>query len=222
MKQFNKLLKMKSLFAILLVVILGGCSTAYYNAMEKVGVHKRDIMVDRVEAARDSQVEAKETFKSALDQFQKTLKLDNTALKDKYETINEEYESAKKAADDVSGRIEKIENVAEALFDEWKDELAQYSSASLRQKSQQQYDQTRVKYKKLVQAMHRAEKKMDPVLSALNDQVLYLKHNLNAQAISSMKGELSTIQGNVSKLITEMEKSIAESNSFIQQLEASK
>ena len=36
------------------------CQKAYYSTMEKFGVHKRDIMVDRVGEARDSQEEAKE------------------------------------------------------------------------------------------------------------------------------------------------------------------
>lgn len=217
-----KLLHVKAFAILLMAVSLIGCSSAYYNAMEKVGVHKRDIMVDRVAAARDSQVEAKETFKSALDQFQKTLQLDNTALKKKYDVINEEYESAKEAADDVSGRIEKIEDVSEALFEEWKAELALYSSDSLRRQSQKKYNATQIQYKKLIAAMHRAESKMKPVLAALNDQVLFLKHNLNAQAISAMQGELTSIQGNVSRLIREMEKSIAESNAFIKQLETAK
>ena len=60
---------MKKLFCLAIVLLLGGCSSAYYGAMEKVGVHKRDIMVDRVEDARDSQAAAQEQFKSALEQF---------------------------------------------------------------------------------------------------------------------------------------------------------
>lgn len=217
-----KSLHIKAFSLLVMAIMLVGCSTAYYDAMEKVGVHKRDIMVDRVAAARDSQVEAKETFKSALDQFQKTLQLDDTALKKKYDVINDEYESAKDAAEDVSGRIEKIEDVSEALFAEWKEELSLYSSESLRRQSQQKYNATQIQYKKLISAMHRAESKMKPVLAALNDQVLFLKHNLNAQAISAMQGELTSIQGNVSRLIREMEKSIAESNAFIKQLETAK
>ncbi len=42
-----------------LMVALAGCQSAYYNAMERVGVHKRDIMVDRVESVQDAQTDAK-------------------------------------------------------------------------------------------------------------------------------------------------------------------
>ena len=41
-------------------LLLGGCQSAYYGAMEKVGYHKRDIMVDRVQEAKESQEEAQE------------------------------------------------------------------------------------------------------------------------------------------------------------------
>ncbi len=46
---------------------LAGCQPAYYAAAEKVGFAKRDILVSRVESARDSQVEAKEEIADALD-----------------------------------------------------------------------------------------------------------------------------------------------------------
>lgn len=204
---------------VLMCLTLSACQTAYYNAMEKVGIHKRDILVDRVEEARDAQVDAKETFKSALEKFQSVVNVERTDLQDKYDAISSEYDDASEAATEVTNRINAIEDVAEALFDEWTDELAQYSSRDLRAQSQRKLNDTKRKYGQLMNAMRRAEGKMKPVLSALQDQVLFLKHNLNAQAISSLKGELSSIQGNVTRLVREMEKSIAESEAFIAQLE---
>ena len=67
--------------------------------------------------------------------------------------------------------------------------------------------------------MKRAERKIDPVLSAFHDQVLYLKHNLNAQAIASLQSELASIETDVAGLIKEMEASIVEANSFIDSME---
>lgn len=43
----------------LLALCLGGCSSAYYKTMENFGVEKRDILVDRVEEARDAQDDAR-------------------------------------------------------------------------------------------------------------------------------------------------------------------
>ncbi len=200
------------------VILLAGCSSAYYGAMEKIGIHKRDILVDRVEEARDSQQETKEQFASALERFSSVVNFDGGDLEDKYNQLKSELEKSEEQAEEVRERIEAVEDVAEALFDEWQAELEQYSSASLRRSSERQLQSTRRDYQKLIGAMKRAEAKIDPVLNPLRDQVLYLKHNLNARAISSLQAELGTIEADVSRLIKEMEASINEADAFIKTL----
>jgi len=185
--------------------------------MEKVGYHKRDILVDRVGKARDAQQEGKEQFKSSLEQFSNVLNFKGGALEDKYNKLNDEYEDSEEAADDVRNRIDSVESVAEDLFEEWEEELEQYSSASLKRDSSQKLRKTRKQYKKLIRAMRRAEQKMDPVLKAFKDQVLYLKHNLNAKAILSLKKELRSVKSNISALVKDMEKSIHEADLFIKE-----
>ncbi|CAM4197909.1 MULTISPECIES: DUF2959 domain-containing protein [Shewanella] len=201
------------------VVMLSGCQSAYYGAMEKVGYHKRDIMVDRVNAAKESQEEAQEQFSSALEEMQALLNHDGGDLQSAYEKARDEYESSQEAADEVSSRIDKVEDVAEALFDEWQAEISEISKASLRRNSETKLRETRRSYEQLVRTMRRAESKMPPILTAMKDNMLYLKHNLNAQAIGAIKGEFASLQTDISSLIKEMNKSIAESNRFIQSME---
>lgn len=200
---------------IFIVALMAGCSSMKYGAMEKIGVHKRDIMVDRVEGARDSQAEAQEQFKSALEQFDSVVKLKETDLKKAYDKLNKEYERSVSAAERVSSRIESVEDVADALFDEWEDELDEYQSESLRRSSKDKLNQTRRHYKDMLASMHQAEKSMDPVLRIFQDNVLFLKHNLNAQAIGSLQGEFDTLKGEIDDLIAKMNEAIAESNKFI-------
>ena len=205
-----------ALFSLFLTIFFtGGCQKAYYGAMEKFGVHKRDIMVDRVEEARDSQQEAKEQFRSALEQFSQVLNYKGGKLEDKYKTLQAEYDKSEAKADEVRYRIDAVEDVSEALFDEWEDELDQYTNKSLQRDSERKLVQTRRQYDQLIKAMRRAEAKIDPVLKAFRDQVLYLKHNLNAQAIASLQSELVAVESDSADLIKEMEKSIGEANSFI-------
>ncbi|WP_018984809.1 DUF2959 domain-containing protein [Salinimonas chungwhensis] len=198
-----------------LSVGLAGCQSAYYSAWEKLGVEKRDIMVDRVEDAKESQEEAQEQFSSALEEFSTLVNFDGGDLEDIYNSLNDEYEDSKSAAEDVNNRINKVQSVAEALFDEWEDELDEYENANLRRESESKLRQTRQRYESMLRAMRRAEGKMDPVLQRLQDNVLYLKHNLNANAIGALQGELTTIRGDVGTLIEEMNKAISESDAFI-------
>jgi DNA repair exonuclease SbcCD ATPase subunit len=201
--------------AILMVPFIGGCSKAYYGAMEKVGIHKRDILVDRVEGARDAQSEAQKQFKSALEQFSAVVKIENTDLKKAYEKLNAEYEDSEQAAKKVSDRIDKVESVADALFEEWEEELKLYKSAELRRSSQQKLQKTKTRYREMLASMHRAEKSMTPVLRTFRDNVLFLKHNLNAQAIGSLRTEFSTLKGKIDGLIKNMNEAIQTSNKFI-------
>ncbi len=209
---------MKLLMAVVAVLLLAGCESAYYDAMEKVGIHKRDIMIDRIEEAQTAQEEGKEQFTSALEQFRSVLNFEGGDLGEIYDKLNEEYEDSVAAAEKISDRISSVESVSEALFDEWESELQEYSSVSLRRDSERKLARTRQHYARLMRSMRRAEKTIDPVLASLKDNVLYLKHNLNARAIASLKGELGNVNEEVTRLIDAMQQAISESEAFVSQL----
>ena len=206
---------MRTLRYALMVSLLSACASPYYNVMERLGFPKRDILVDRVEEARDSQEQAAEQFKDALERFIAVTGFKGGALQEKYDQLESEYEESEARAADVHRRVAGVEDVAEALFDEWEAELDQYTSAPLRRSSERRLQETRAQYGQLIRAMKRAEAKMAPVLAAFHDQVLFLKHNLNAQAIASLKGNLASIESDIAVLIREMEASIREANRFI-------
>ncbi|WP_100658655.1 DUF2959 domain-containing protein [Alteromonas flava] len=203
---------------IALVLFLSGCQSAYYAAWEKLGVEKRDILVDRVEDARESQEDAQQQFSSALEQFSTLINFDGGELQAVYEALSDEYDSSKTAAEAVSARIDSVESVAEALFAEWQEELGNYSNANMRRDSERQLKDTQRRYNTLIKAMRKVENSMDPVLASLQDNVLYLKHNLNANAVGALQGELNTIRKDVGRLIGEMNAAIEQSNQFIKSL----
>jgi chromosome segregation ATPase len=210
--------KIISLATIAVTLLISGCESTYYAAMEEIGIPKRDILIDRIEETQEAQKDGQEQFKSALEQFKSVVNFDGGDLEDLYNNLNTEYENSVDAADDIRNRINKVDSVATALFEEWEEELTQYTNASFRRESQRQLSSTQSRYKRLLSAMRKAEKSIDPVLNTLRDNTLFLKHNLNARAISSLKGELSTVNNNVSSLINAMEKAIQESDTFIKQL----
>jgi len=210
-----------ALMVMLLMIPLGfsACDTAYIAAMDKMGYAKRDLLSSRVKSARDAQEEAKKDIQSALDQFGKVVAYQGGDLEATYKNLNSELQSSEDSAGTVRIRIRDVESVADALFSEWETELSQYSSADLRRKSEAKLTQTKTRYKDMLGAMNRAEQRIDPVLRPLRDQVLYLKHNLNAHALAAMKGELVKVDAQVDRLVREMNRSIAEDDKFIQSME---
>lgn len=205
--------------ACLIAVMLCGCSTAYYKTMETFGVHKRDIMVDKVKDASEAQEEAKEQFKDALEKFASVVTVDGGELQEKYDVLSAQLDRSEARAKAVTDRIAEVEDVSNALFKEWSRELNDYNSESLRRSSERQLIDTQRRYDQLLSAMQRAESKMQPVLVAFRDQVLYLKHNLNARAIASLQGAVVTMESDVAQLVRDMEASIAEANAFIESME---
>jgi len=206
---------------VTLVLFASGCSSTYYKTLEKFGYAKRDVLVDRVEKAQDAQTKAKEQFADALEKFLAVTKADGGDLQRKYSEMSDEFKRSETRAREVRERIEAVEDVAEALFREWKQELKQYSNASLRDQSQGQLDVTRRNYDKVLRLMHRAADRMDPVLATFRDQVLFLKHNLNARALASLDSTHRDLQVDITRLIADMETSIREAESFIKSLQTS-
>ncbi|MCD6048979.1 MAG: hypothetical protein K0Q55_382 [Verrucomicrobia bacterium] len=206
--------------ALLITVTAGtGCKTAYYATMEKFGVAKRDLLKKRVLAARDEQKEAGEQFKDALTKLQELYRFDGGKLEAAYRELEGEYKNSAALADSVHKRVKDMETVANDLFREWEAELAEITTPSLQAASRRQLLETRTRYDSMAVALKKAEQSMDPVLRQLKDHVLFLKHNLNAQAIASLKGEAASIQTEIGRLINDMNASIAKADEFIKTLE---
>ncbi len=210
-------------FFLVLLLFGAGCKSAYdaayYRTMEAFGKEKRDLLVDRVEEARDSQKEAQEQFKSALEAFSEVVGFEGGELEALYDRLNTQYERSQMRAEEVRDEIKEVEDVGEALFKEWEEELEEYSDPDLRRASEEQRRATRRRFDALVTVMRRAEAKMPPVLEAFQDQVLYLKHNLNARAVAALEGKAATLEGDIARLIEEMEASIEEANRFIDEMQ---
>ena len=209
---------MKRLFVIPFVftlIVLTGCQSAYYKTMETFGYHKRDLLVDRVEDTRDAQEDAMVQFQSALEKFSAVMDFSGGKLEEKYKELKSELERSESKTEAVRKNIGDVEEVSNALFKEWESELSQYTNDNLRRASELKLQETRQQYAQLIDAMKRAESKIEPVLSVFRDQVLFLKHNLNSQAIASLQDEFASVKADITSLIKEMETSIAQADAFI-------
>jgi len=203
------------LFSLLGMV---SCSTMYYKTWETMGKEKRDLLRDNVEAVRDDNVDAKEEFKDALTRLKEMGRFDGGNLEKAYHNLKDDYENCQDRAEDVHDRVDKVESIAHDLFEEWEEEIEQISSSRMKRDSAKKLKITKQKYQKLHKVMVASEKRMDSVLVRFRDNVLYLKHNLNAQAIGGLKAEIDSIETDVNKLINGMQASITKADEFIANL----
>ena len=199
----------------LLLIALTGCASVQYSALEKVGIHKRDILVDRVEDARDAQADTREQLVSAYEELSELVGYEGGELESKYNRLNKEVERSRNETDELDEHLADIDRVSEDLFDEWESELDLYSSAALRSDQEKKLAQARRQFSMMRERMQTARDRVDPVLAVLTDNVLFLKHSLNAQALAALRGQASLLESKVDALIKDMQLAIDEADEFI-------
>lgn len=203
---------------VMLMGALAGCSTTYYKTMEMFGKEKRDLLKTRVTEARNEQQKTAEQFKDALTRLRELYGSSGSDLEKMYDRLKTEYDAADARAKSVRERIDKMETVGRDLFKEWEQEIGQIQNASLKSDSRAKLRDTQMKFDQLSSSMRKAEASLAPVLKQFQDQTLYLKHNLNAQALGTLKTEAADIEREVARLINDMNTSIKQADSFIEGL----
>ena len=202
-------------FLVFALLMTGGCQTTYYTVWEKLGKEKRHLLRDNVKKASEEQKEATEQFTDALTRMKEMYGFEGGNLEDIYDKLKADYDESEHRADAVHDRVAMVERIAKDLFSEWQSEIRQITSSKLRAQSSETLQASKRQYARLHRAMKRAESRMDPVLDQFRDNVLFLKHNLNATAIGTLKGEAGKIEVEVESLIADMQASIAEAESFL-------
>src|SRR2546430_15069479 len=200
---------------LLFVLCTVGCRSVYYSTWEKLGKYKRDLLQSKVKQVRDDQKETTEQLKDALTRLQELYGFKGGELEKMYRRLQGDYDDSSAKAATLKKRIAEMDQIASDLFAEWEKEDASISTPSLREQSQQQLRDTQERYRDLYSATTRAERSIEPVLTKFHDYVLFFKHNLNAQAIGALQGEASKIQVDISKLIEDMNESIAQAEKFM-------
>ena len=215
---------MRRLPALFLPLLLAGagCSGLYYKAQEKLGNAKRDILVKRVQDGRRDQEKAKEQIKTTLEAFQSLTGFQGGDLEKTYKKLDGEYQDSEKRAKELRDQIASIEQVAADMFREWDAEIASLKNAQYKAQSRTMLRDTRTRYAALIAKMKQSEARMGPVLAVFRDQVLFLKHNLNAKAIRSLKTTTVEIDARVGALVKEIDASIQEADAFLAGMAAEK
>ncbi len=96
----------------LIWLLLSGCASVQYSALEKVGIHKRDILVDRVEDARDAQTETREQLVSAYEELSALVGHDGGELEEKYRRLSKEVDRSRDATEDLDEHLADIDRVS--------------------------------------------------------------------------------------------------------------
>lgn len=210
---------MKSLFVIMiLATAVSSCSTIYYSFWEAFGTEKRELLRDSIKKSNDIQEDTQSELQSALDRIRSEYKFDESELERTYDKLSSDYEAIKRKSESLSNRIDKVEDIANDLFGEWKDEAEEISNSKYKKESLKKREKTMTKFGELLKSMRNVEGSLKPFLVTFNDQVLFLKHNLNAKSLGAFKTEFRSIEKELSTLSQSIKKSSKEAEDFIDEL----
>jgi hypothetical protein len=211
--------------SILAIVIVGtfaatGCTSAYYATMQKLGKEKRDILVQLVKDSKKYQEDTKEKLQTTMESFQALTGFQGGSLEKSYKKLNSDYESAAGQVAKLHDRIQSIDKVSGDLFTEWQGEINQMRNAKLKARSTGMLKDSQTRQAVFMKAMRNTETRITPVMASFHDQVLFLKHNLNARAIWSLKGTSAQMDTDVTALMKSIDGSMAEADNLINSLTA--
>jgi hypothetical protein len=202
------------------LMAVAGCQRAYYAAWETVGKEKRHLLRSQIEKARDDQQEASEEFKDALTRLKEMYGYEGGELEKMYNRLSADYQDCVERADQVEQRVANVQRIAKDLFKEWQQENEQIQNSTFKANSARKLKSTQTRFARLEKSMLAASRRMQPVLTNLRDYVLYVKHNLNAEAIGALKTEVTSIEADVNRLVRDINQSIQEADKFLAEFEA--
>lgn len=205
---------------LLLSLCLSSCSSIYYNTWEFLGQEKRDLLESKMESAQSSQEDASEQLKDSLEVIREKYSFKEGDLEDTYDDLSDDYDDFESRSKDLKKRIESAQEVADDLFEEWKDEAYALSNETYKENSLSKRRVTMKNFSETIASLNSVQTKMDRILKQYKDQVIYLKHNLNAKIIGKLQVELKSIMGDVSGLIKEIELSKSKTSNFISELKS--
>lgn len=202
---------------LVIALLFSSCTTLYLKTWDAMGYEKREVLAKNIEEMKEDQEDTRETFRDAL----QTLKMDHniasTKLEDFYDDLKDHYEDADEEAKDLRDRVKRVDEIAEAMFEEWDSEISTMSSNSLKSKSRQKKRQTERKFATLQTKTKKVVSSLDKPLARLRDQTLYVKHNLNAQSLDIFQAENKDIAQDVEKLLASIDRSIKEADQFLKE-----
>jgi hypothetical protein len=109
--------------------------------------------------------------------------------------IDSDKQSAK-----LTTSIGPMKKSAEPFFDQWASDLSMYSSMDMRLHSQNRLTETRERYDAILVALEPAAMAYEVFNETLSDHVLFLTHDFNAGAVSSIEGEVVALTEHTQEL----------------------
>jgi uncharacterized protein YhaN len=184
------------------------------------GVKQVEQLIKKANAAVESINGAKLQLQKTMEAYNAVLAPDVKDRRDAYKKLQKEMATSEKKRAEVSMRNSEMNAEADKLFKSWEGSTAAIQNPELRQRSGQRLARTKERYGEIRATGQSASSLYMPFMKALQDQVTYLGHDLNAGAVASLKPEADKLNAQATELYAAIDKTTAAATNNIGQLRA--
>ena len=107
-----------------------------------------------------------------------------------YTEFVESVDRAEQQADKLRDTIGPMKSAAEPVFEKWEEDLEQFSSPAMRERSFARMTATRERYEQIVAAVEPAQVAYDELVAGLRDHALFLGNDFNPGALSAVQEDV--------------------------------
>jgi len=203
------------LLALIPLLVLGSCQAMYLGTLEQFGFEKREILCERIEAASDAIVILEQRLDETFSVYREAIHQEGGNLSASQKRFSNFYDKTEDAASEFNSRIEKVQAVANAMFEEWNAESGEIIDTELRRKSRSNYTRALTRYGNLLRSMRAVQAETDPILTRLRDHVLFMKLNLHPNAYAPLRSTEDDFVASAVAVSETMKATIEEATNFL-------
>ena len=125
-----------------------------------------------------------------------------------HKKLSKSVEGLEKAAEKASKSVESMRKDLEKFYAIWEEELAAFSSESMKQRAQKGLDDVKARFTRFDTALQGASDLYQPFIASLKDQVTLLGLDLSPATLSSLKEEAATLNETAEALYARIDEAL--------------
>lgn len=159
--------------------------------------------------------ETKLQIQKTLDTYNALLGEDASKLRNLYKGLQKEMEGTAKKRAEIDSRSEVMQQDANTLFESWASSATAIENEDLRARSLERLATTKERFAEIEAVGRKAGELYDPFMKSLGEQVTYLGHDLNAEALASLKPDAEKLNQKAKELLAAIDDAIGVANKNI-------
>lgn len=128
----------------------------------------------------------------------------------------ESAELSEQQGEVLAKSVEPMQRAADELFHRWTKDLENFGNTRMRTRSQSRLDETRTRYQSILGATQAAQIALDAYNNDLKDHALFLRHDLNATSVETIRGDVRLLNEQIQDLDKRFDATTAAARAYVE------